>query len=37
MGGAFAACTSDQKHNAGAVGAQGISKGGIQDIDDAAL
>ena len=37
MGGAFAACTSDQKHNQGAVGSTGISKGGINDIDDAAL
>ena len=37
MGAVFNSCTSDQKYNAGAVGAQGISKGGIQDIDDAAL
>ena len=37
MGGAFAACTSDQKFNAGAVGAQGIAGKNISDIDEAAL
>lgn len=36
MGGLFASCTSETKHNARAVGAQGIA-GQLKDIDDAAL
>lgn len=36
MGGVFQSCTSETKHNAQAVGAQGIT-GQLKDIDDAAL